>query len=102
MGHGTLVGKPTFGAVISTGGQGLVDGSYVRMPFRAWYVKATDENMEWGPAVPDIDVDNSPDYRAKGVDEQLKKSVMLQVTRVCFFILMLHYVKKILPFFKLN
>jgi len=72
---GTLVGKPTFGAVISTGGLGLIDGSYVRMPFRAWYVKATEENMEHGPAVPDIIVENPPAYKAKGVDPQLKKAV---------------------------
>ncbi len=74
---GTLVGKPTFGAVISTGGYGLIDGSYVRMPFRAWYVKGSDLNMEHGPAVPDIEVDLSPAYKTKGVDEQLKKSVDL-------------------------
>ncbi|MCK4537781.1 MAG: PD40 domain-containing protein, partial [Candidatus Krumholzibacteria bacterium] len=49
---GTLVGQPTFGAVISTGGKRLIDGSLVRLPFRAWYVKATEENMELGPAVP--------------------------------------------------
>ncbi|MCF8242274.1 MAG: DPP IV N-terminal domain-containing protein [Melioribacteraceae bacterium] len=75
MGIGTLVGEATFGAVISTGGKGLIDGSFVRMPFRAWYVKATDENMEWGPAVPDIEVLNSPDSKAKGKDEQLKRAV---------------------------
>ena len=75
MGHGTLVGQPTFGAVISTGGQGLIDGSFVRLPFRAWYVKATDENMEWGPAVPDILVENSPNYKEKGVDEQLERAI---------------------------
>lgn len=72
---GTLVGKPTFGAVISTGGQRLLDGSYVRMPFRAWYVKATEENMENGPAVPDVIVDNAPDSKANGEDPQLKKAV---------------------------
>ncbi|MFY0685876.1 MAG: PD40 domain-containing protein [Cyclobacteriaceae bacterium] len=72
---GTLVGRPTFGAVISTGGWTLVDGSYVRMPFRAWYVKATEENMEHGPAVPDIEVFNPPAYKAKGIDPQLKKAV---------------------------
>jgi len=72
---GTLVGKPTFGAVISTGGQGLIDGSFVRMPFRAWYVKATEENMEHGPAVPDIIVDNAPDSKADNEDPQLKKAV---------------------------
>jgi len=71
---GTLVGKPTFGAVISTSGIGLLDGSFVRMPFRGWFVKANDMNMDKEPARPDIDIDNSPDHRAKGVDEQLKKA----------------------------
>ena len=75
LGLGTLVGKPTFGAVISTGGNGLLDGSFVRMPFRAWYVKATRKNMEHGPAVPDIEVDNAPDSKAKGEDPQLKRAV---------------------------
>jgi len=74
LGLGTLVGEPTFGAVISTGGAGLMGGSYVRIPFRGWYVKATNKNMEHGPAVPDIEVDNTPDYRTKG-DTQLKRAV---------------------------
>jgi C-terminal processing protease CtpA/Prc/Tol biopolymer transport system component len=72
---GTLVGVPTFGAVISTGGARLQDGSLVRLPFRAWYVKATDENMENGPAVPDIIVENPPAYKAKNTDPQLKRAV---------------------------
>jgi C-terminal processing protease CtpA/Prc/tricorn protease-like protein len=72
---GTLVGMPTFGAVISTGGARLQDGSLVRLPFRAWYVKATEENMENGPAVPDIIVENPPAYKAKNVDPQLKRAV---------------------------
>ncbi|MEP5611896.1 MAG: S41 family peptidase [Cyclobacteriaceae bacterium] len=74
LGLGTLVGKSTFGAVISTGGWGLMDGSFVRMPFRGWYVKATEKNMEHGPAVPDIEVENIPAYKAKNVDDQLKKA----------------------------
>ncbi len=74
LGIGTLVGRPTFGAVISTGAVGLIDGSYVRMPFRGWFVKADDMNMDWEPARPDIEVFNSPDHRAKGVDEQLQKA----------------------------
>ncbi len=72
---GKLVGKPTFGAVISTGGLGLIDGSFVRLPFRGWYVLKTDKNMEFEPAVPNFVVDNSPDGRAKGKDNQLKKAV---------------------------
>ena len=31
--------------------------------------------MEDEPATPDIIVENSPDYRGKGSDEQLKKAV---------------------------
>ncbi len=72
---GTLVGTPTFGAVISTGAARLQDGSRLRLPFRAWYVKATDENMENGPAVPDVVVENPPAYKAKNIDPQLKKAV---------------------------
>ncbi|WP_394748890.1 S41 family peptidase [Spongiimicrobium salis] len=75
LGIGKLVGEATFGAVISTGGRGLIDGSFVRMPFRGWYVKATQENMELGPAVPDILVNNNPDDKAKKQDTQLQKAV---------------------------
>jgi tricorn protease len=75
LGIGTLVGAPTFGAVISTGANVLMDGSYVRMPGRAWYVKATGENMEFSPAVPDIVVYNTPNAKANGRDEQLKRAV---------------------------
>lgn len=74
LGLGTLVGEPTFGAVISTGGVELMGGSYIRLPFRGWYVKETNKNMEHGPAVPDIEVDNAPDYRT-AEDAQLKRAV---------------------------
>ena len=82
LGIGTLVGMPTFGAVISTGGRGLIDGSFVRMPFRAWYVKATGENMENGPAVPDVLVENAPDEKGKNTDSQLKKSVEVMLSEI--------------------
>jgi tricorn protease len=75
LGLGTLVGEPTFGAVISTGGAGLIDGSFVRLPFRGWFVKATGENMENGPAVPDIVIMGRPDDRAAGEDAQLRAAV---------------------------
>lgn len=76
LGIGKLVGKPTNGSVISTGGRGLMDGSFVRLPFRGWFTLATDVNQELtGPAVPDYDVDTYPDSKAKGKDEQLKKAV---------------------------
>lgn len=72
---GTLVGQPTFGAVISTGSYTLMDGSYVRMPMRGWFVKATGDNMENIPAVPDIILENTPDAKAKGEDQQLQRAV---------------------------
>ena len=75
LGIGTLVGQPTFGAVISTGATGLIDGSIVRMPFRGWYVKASGENMDFSPAIPDILVENDPDGKAKGQDKQLKRAI---------------------------
>jgi tricorn protease len=82
LGVGTLVGEPTFGAVISTGGAGLIDGSFVRLPFRGWYVKATDENMENGPAVPDVIVETRPDSRAEGEDAQLRAAVETLLTQI--------------------
>jgi len=75
LGHGKLVGVQTFGAVISTGGMGLMDGSFVRLPFRGWYVKNTDANMENEGAMPDVVLENAPDSKAKGRDEQLQKAV---------------------------
>lgn len=75
LGLGDLVGVPTFGAVISTGGRTLIDGSYVRIPFRGWFVKESGGNMEYTPAVPDILVEDLPDSKAKGEDPQLKKAV---------------------------
>jgi len=72
---GKLIGMPTFGAVISTGAHQLIDGSYVRLPFRGWYILATDENMDFVPAIPDYVLDNAPNSKANGEDEQLKKAV---------------------------
>ena len=75
LGIGKLVGIPTNGSVISTGAKGLMDGSSIRLPGRGWFTKATDKNQELGPAVPDIIVENEPDWIAKGTDAQLKKAV---------------------------
>lgn len=72
---GKLVGRPTFGAVISTGAYSLVDGSIVRMPFRGWWVKESGDNMDFVPAKPDIEVFNPPAYKANNVDPQLKRAV---------------------------
>jgi C-terminal processing protease CtpA/Prc len=75
LGIGKLVGVPTFGAVISTGAKSLIDGSYVRMPFRGWFVKADNSNMDFVPAVPDIIVENAPNEKTNENDKQLKRAV---------------------------
>ena len=72
---GPLIGEPTFGAVISTGGKRLIDGSYVRLPYRGWFVKKTNKNMEHNPAIPDYLLKNPPDYRVDNQDRQLQKAV---------------------------
>ena len=75
LGLGKLVGQPTFGAVISTGGKGLQNG-FIRMPFRAWFVKKSGKNMENdAPAIPDYLVKNAPGWKERGEDAQLKKAV---------------------------
>jgi C-terminal processing protease CtpA/Prc len=75
--RGTLIGTPTFGAVISTGGSGLLNGGFIRKPFRGWYVKGSGMNQENNGAVPDYVVPISPQDQLKGRDPQLDKAVEL-------------------------
>ena len=53
----------------------LIDDSYVRMPFRGWFVKADNSNMDMVPAVPDIIIENAPNAKSSGNDAQLKRAV---------------------------
>ncbi|MFK7960780.1 MAG: S41 family peptidase [Phycisphaerales bacterium] len=74
--RGTLVGMPTHGSVISTGGFGLIDGTSVRLPFRGWFVDdGTDRDMELNGAVPDLIVPQTPEAEVAGDDEQLRAAV---------------------------
>lgn len=78
--RGKLVGVPTFGAVISTGSAGLIDGTTIRTPFRGWYLPdGTD--MENNGAVPDIIVSITPDDEVAGKDPQLEAAVKELLTR---------------------
>jgi len=72
---GKVVGQTTFGAVISTGGIQLIDGSRFRTPFRGWYVYTTGINMENNGCVPDIIVPVKPGEVARHIDNQLKVAV---------------------------
>jgi tricorn protease len=76
LGRGPLVGSPTFGAVISTGGTRTLDGALVRLPFRGWYVAPTGANMEKEGAMPDVVVWQPPAHdRSKTDDAQLARAV---------------------------
>ncbi|MBX3375322.1 MAG: PD40 domain-containing protein [Phycisphaeraceae bacterium] len=74
--RGTLVGMPTHGSVISTGGWSLIDGTTVRRPFRGWYVEdGTGRDMELNGAVPHIIVPQTPEDEVGGTDRQLRTAV---------------------------
>lgn len=74
IGRGTLVGQQTYGGVISTGGTSLIDGTFVRLPFRGWYLlDGTD--MENNGAIPDILIPQTPEAESANDDEQLRAAV---------------------------
>jgi len=72
--RGTLVGATTNGGVISTGGFRLIDGTFVRLPFRGWYL-TDDTDMENHGAVPDVLVPQTPWAESHDEDEQLEAAV---------------------------
>ena len=74
--RGPIVGMKTYGAVISTGGAGLLDGSFVRLPGRGWVVAdGSGTNMELNGCPPDYVVDNLPGDFVQGLDRQLEKAI---------------------------
>ncbi len=78
LGRGPLIGSPTFGAVISTGGMRTLDGSTVRLPGRGWFVAPTGLNMEHNGAVPDVLVWQPPSEDASATeDTQLARAVQV-------------------------
>lgn len=74
--RGLLVGNTTFGAVISTSGQDLPDGGFVRTPMRGWYVAGSGMNMENNGAQPNILVVQPPkEDMSSDSDTQLRRAV---------------------------
>jgi tricorn protease len=74
--RGPVVGWPTFGAVISTGGTRTLDGATVRLPGRGWFVASTGVNMENNGAVPDVLVFQPPtEDHSASEDTQLRRAV---------------------------
>lgn len=75
--RGKLVGVPTAGGVISTGGTRIMDVGFLRMPFRGWYVLGTGEDMELNGAVPHHVLWPQPGELPQGVDKQLNKAIQV-------------------------
>lgn len=76
LGRGPVVGMQTFGAVMSTGGARLADGSFVRLPMRAWFVAGSNIDEENHGCVPDVVVEQPPaDDLAGAKDAQLSRAV---------------------------
>ena len=80
--RGPVVGQTTYGAVISTGGFSLMDGSSLRNPFRGWVAKGSMKNMENNGCEPDHVVVNTPADLAAGRDNQLDKAIDLALKAV--------------------
>lgn len=76
LGRGPVIGEPTFGAVMSTGGTPLVDGSFVRLPFRRWYVAGSGIDQERNGCTPDVFASTPPEQDlSKDADDALAKAV---------------------------
>ncbi|HRD29801.1 MAG TPA: S41 family peptidase, partial [Caulobacter sp.] len=74
LGLGKVVGKPTAGWIIYTGGRELIDGSVVRLPF----IRVEDlrgQTMEGNPRPVDLDVDRPLGETLTGQDAQLDAAV---------------------------
>jgi tricorn protease len=82
LGRGPVVGQRTYGGVISTGGTHLVDGSWVRLPFRGWWSKLDGSPLEGSGCVPDHPVLNAPGEVVRGVDAQLEKALELALEQI--------------------
>lgn len=71
---GTVIGMPTFGAVIGTVDIKLHEGTVFRVPGTGWYL-LTGENLENTPVEPHIRVENLPEQDGSSSDYQLTKAI---------------------------
>jgi tricorn protease len=81
LGLGTVIGVPTFGAVIGTVDIQLHDGTYFRVPTTGWYL-LTGENLENKPVEPDIYVENPPEQDGSSEDRQLVRAIELLIEKL--------------------
>ncbi len=78
---GTVVGTPTFGAVIGTRNLELFDGTVFRQPEEGWY-RLSGLSLENHPVEPDIWVENPPQYDNRTGDPQLRKAVEILLQQI--------------------
>jgi len=78
---GTVVGVPTFGAVIGTRDIHLLDGSGFRIPGTGW-VTLTGENLENTPVEPDVYVENTPEMDGSSADHQLTRALEILMEEI--------------------
>ncbi len=74
LGRGKIVGERTAGGVISTGGTRLQDGSFLRLPFRGWFLK-NGQDMELNGCLPDVRVLLGPNEQERHTDPQLAAAI---------------------------
>ena len=80
--RGPLVGMTTYGAVISTGGYRLIDGTHVRMPERGWYTLPAETDMENNGAVPHVIVPVTPEDERAGLRPQLDAAIAATLKQI--------------------
>ncbi len=81
LGLGTIIGTETYRWIIFTSGQGLVDGSFYRLP--AWGCYTLDgRNLEKDGVEPDIRVDEGFVDRLEGNQKQLDKAIEVIMGKV--------------------
>lgn len=78
---GTVVGTETYRWIIFTTGNGLVDGSFYRLPSWGCYT-LTGEDLELTGVSPDIEVANTFADRVQGNDPQLAKAIELALEQL--------------------
>ncbi len=71
---GTVVGVPTYGAVIGTNNVPLIDGTMFRIPGTGWY-GLDGKSLENNGVTPDVYVESIPEERAAGRDIQIERAV---------------------------
>jgi tricorn protease len=81
LGLGTVIGVPTYGAVIGTVDIQLHDGTYFRVPGTGWYL-LTGENLENTPVEPDIFVQNPPEDDGSSSDHQLTRAIEVLLDQI--------------------